>query len=231
MWAAYAVLITLLPSVAVATAVADFPRPAHTEHAKLARWLVHSAAWGTISAWDATNHRPVGGVASVSDGPPDNATGRLFFYMTPMDESTQLVTSYPSCSLTIAEAQLQPHGCGDTDPEDPTCARITVIGRMRSLDTAAETDAAAEALFSRHAAMRRWPSDHGFTFFELQVEEVHMLDWYGGMHVIPASEYYAANLLPPSTTGVEQQQRGQQAQWQQQRRLRRALRGTGSTAH
>jgi hypothetical protein len=30
------------------------------------------------------------GVASFSDGPSNNATGRLFFYMTPMDETTQL---------------------------------------------------------------------------------------------------------------------------------------------
>jgi hypothetical protein len=32
------------------------------------------------------------GVASFSDGPPNSATGRLFFYMTPMDETTQLFT-------------------------------------------------------------------------------------------------------------------------------------------
>ncbi|KAF6255709.1 pyridoxamine 5'-phosphate oxidase-domain-containing protein [Scenedesmus sp. NREL 46B-D3] len=205
-----------------ATAVADFLRPAHTEHAKLARWLAHTAQWGTISAWDAKNQRPVG------DGPPNNATGRPFFYMTPMDETTQLFTSYPRCSFTIAEAQLQPHGCGVTDPEDPTCAKITAVGRMRSLADADDADAAAEALFSRHTAMRQWPSDHGFAFFELEVEEVHMLDWYGGMHVIPAGEYYAADLLPPSSTGVKQQQQGQQMQQQEQQRLQRALRGTGS---
>lgn len=51
---------------------------------------------------------------------------------------------------------------------------------------------------------------------------------YGGMHVIPAGEYYAADLLPPSSTGVKQQQQGQQMQQQEQQRLQRALRGTGS---
>jgi hypothetical protein len=34
---------------------------------------------------------------------------------------------------------------------------------MRSIGDAADADAAAEALFSRHAAMQQWPSDHGFT--------------------------------------------------------------------
>jgi hypothetical protein len=60
MWAACAVLITLLSSAVVGTAVSNFSRPAHTEHAKLARWLAHNAQWGTISAWDAANQRPVG---------------------------------------------------------------------------------------------------------------------------------------------------------------------------
>jgi hypothetical protein len=47
--------------------------------------------------------------------------------------------------------------------QDPTCAKITVIGKMRSIADAADAEAAAAALFSRHAAMQQWPSDHGFS--------------------------------------------------------------------
>jgi hypothetical protein len=34
---------------------------------------------------------------------------------------------------------------------------------MRGIADAGDAGAAAEALFSRHAAMRQWPADHGFT--------------------------------------------------------------------
>lgn len=217
-------LAVLSCATAATAAAADWPRPAHTEHAQLARWLAHTAQWGTISAWDAVNQRPVGGVASFSDGPPDSPTGRLYFFLTPMDETTQHITSYPACSFTVAEAQLQPNGCSGTDPEDPTCAKITVIGEMQHIASAEEADAAAAALFSRHAAMQQWPADHGFTFFELKVTEVHMLDWYGGMHIIPGSDYYAAELAPPSAAGSGQRQ--QRRQW----RVQQALWGGGSAA-
>lgn len=30
--------------------------------------------------------------------------------------------------------------------------------------------------------------------YELRVSSVHLLDWYGGMRIVPASEYYAATL-------------------------------------
>jgi hypothetical protein len=40
------------------------------------------------------------------------------------------------------------------------------------------------------------------------------------MHIIPASEYFAADLTPPSAAGGKQQQRGQQAQ----QRWRRVMR-------
>lgn len=57
-------LLCLLAALSCATAAtaaaADWPRPAHTEHAQLARWLAHTAQWGTINAWDAVNQRPVG---------------------------------------------------------------------------------------------------------------------------------------------------------------------------
>ena len=47
--------------------------------------------------------------------------------------------------------------------QDPTCAKITVRGEMQHIASADEAEAAAAALFSRHAAMQQWPADHGFT--------------------------------------------------------------------
>lgn len=65
-------------------------RPDHTDHARLARWLVHQLDWGVVS----TTSRHLGGVAfgnplSVADGPCGSPTGRLLFNLSPMDATMQ----------------------------------------------------------------------------------------------------------------------------------------------
>jgi hypothetical protein len=52
----------------------------------------HKLGPGVAQQHAAVGLLPCRGVASFSDGPPNSATGRLFFYMTPMDETTQLFT-------------------------------------------------------------------------------------------------------------------------------------------
>ncbi|EFJ52334.1 hypothetical protein VOLCADRAFT_55820, partial [Volvox carteri f. nagariensis] len=160
-------------------------RPPYEEHALMARWLVHETTWGVLSTLDQDTGEPVGGVVSHSDGPRNSPRGRLFFYVTPMDELTQNVMAVASSSA----AWGQP--CGGLDPEDPACARATLLGRMQPV-AAEDREEAQAALFSRHPRMADWPADHHFKFFELQVEEVHLLDWYGGMAIISGEDYYAA---------------------------------------
>ncbi|KAF8057740.1 RNA pseudouridine synthase 2 [Scenedesmus sp. PABB004] len=191
-----ALRIALLAAAAAAAAAGDWPRPPHDQHAALARWLAHKADWGSLATLTPDGGAALGGVVSVSDGARDDPSGRLFFYLTPMDETGRNVEAHPQCTLTIAEAQLLPGGCDTTDPEDPTCAKIAVLGRMARVPGGADADAAAAALFSRHPAMRGWPADHGFTMWELHVQEVHLLSFYGGMAVIPAQEFYAADPRP-----------------------------------
>lgn len=47
-------------------------------------------------------------------------------------------------------------------PQDPTCAKISVLGSMQAVSDGQDVEAAAAALFSRHPAMQKWPQDHGF---------------------------------------------------------------------
>jgi len=56
----------------------------------------------------------------------------------------------------------------------------------------AAADAAVAALAGRHPAMAGWPADHGFAPYELQVERAKVLEWYGGVAIVGAQEYYAA---------------------------------------
>ncbi|KAG2501164.1 hypothetical protein HYH03_000979 [Edaphochlamys debaryana] len=182
------------------------PRPPYEERAKMARWLVHETSWGTLSTKDKASGEAVGGIVSHSDGAKDNASGRLFFYVTPMDELTQNVLAHPRCTYTLTEMQrpASPAGsssgssgpggpCGGLDPEDPACARATLFGRMLPVPPE-DAEIAREAMFARHPAMAGWPEGHKFEFYELHVDEVHVLDWYGGMAVLDGQEYYDAEL-------------------------------------
>jgi hypothetical protein len=52
--------IFALAVLVVSTTATTIPRPPHTEHAKLARWLAHTASWGTLSSSAQDTGAPVG---------------------------------------------------------------------------------------------------------------------------------------------------------------------------
>ncbi|GBF92792.1 hypothetical protein Rsub_05411 [Raphidocelis subcapitata] len=162
----------------------EFPRPPHTEYARMCRWLAHAADWGTL-ATATPGGTPYGGVVSVSDGPAGDPTGRLLFYLTPMDRTTQNLDAGGGASaLVLAEASQLPGGCGGTDPESPVCAKATALGRTRPVAEEG-VEEAMRLLLARHPEMADWPADHGFAPYELEVEEIHLLDYFaaGGGHL------------------------------------------------
>lgn len=159
--------------------------------ALVARWLAHSVDWGTISTTSVhLGGAAFGNVASLSDGPPGCSTGRLLFYLTSMDATAQDLEANSTASLTICEAQL-PGGCTGIDPEDPTCAKLSVSGRLERVPPEA-LPLAEDLLFSRHPAMRSWPADHGFHVYELHPVTLRLLDHYGGAKDLTPEEYFAA---------------------------------------
>jgi hypothetical protein len=54
-------------------------------------------------------------------------TGRLLFYLTALDATAQDLSANPNASLTVCEAQMR-HSCSKVDPQNPTCAKLTVSG-------------------------------------------------------------------------------------------------------
>lgn len=82
--------------------------------------------------------RHLGGVAfgnalSFADGPRCRPTGRLIFYLSPMDATMQDLEKCSNASLTLHEAQL-PGACKGVDPESPLCAKLTVTGGAHGLE-------------------------------------------------------------------------------------------------
>uniref|UniRef100_A0A669CBP3 Cellular repressor of E1A-stimulated genes 2 n=1 Tax=Oreochromis niloticus TaxID=8128 RepID=A0A669CBP3_ORENI len=168
--------------------------PPHQDTAKTARYISHYSDWGylaTISTQDKIKGLPFGNIFSVSDGPLDNSTGVIYFYVTPMDNTVADLKSNPYASLTFSEAEGEFCRQMVYDPEDPRCARLTLTGKM--VEVAPEELAfAKEAVFSRHPVMAKWPVGHKWFFMKLELIQIWLQDWVGGTTLIPLEDYFKA---------------------------------------
>ncbi|KAM6979311.1 protein CREG2 [Tautogolabrus adspersus] len=168
--------------------------PPHQETARTARYIAHNSDWGhlaTISTQDKIKGLPFGNIFSVSDGPLDNSTGVIYFYVTPMDNTVTDLKNNPYASLTFSEAEGEFCRQMVYDPEDPRCARLTLTGKM--VEVAPEELAfAKEAMFSRHPVMAKWPVGHKWFFMKLELIQVWLQDWIGGVSLIPLEDYFKA---------------------------------------
>ncbi|XP_060909317.1 protein CREG2 [Labrus mixtus] len=168
--------------------------PPHQETARTARYISHNSDWGhlaTISTQDKIKGLPFGNIFSVSDGPLDNSTGVIYFYVTPMDNTVTDLKNNPYASLTFSEAEGEFCRQMVYDPEDPRCARLTLTGKMVEV-VPEELAFAKEAMFSRHPVMAKWPVGHKWFFMKLELIQVWLQDWIGGVSLIPLEDYFKA---------------------------------------
>lgn len=96
------------------------------DHAAHARWLIHQADYGVATAHSTLKEGfPFGNVLSMSDGPDDDATGRIIFYVATMSQFAKDVAKDDRLSLTVSQEQAEGGtGCRLFDPEWPMCARV-----------------------------------------------------------------------------------------------------------
>ncbi|XP_050257867.1 uncharacterized protein LOC126703019 [Quercus robur] len=57
-----------------------------------------------------------------------------------------------------------------------------------------EAEFAKGALFSKHAEMKDWPEDHSFQFFKLEIENIFLIDWFGGPMPLTLDQYLHTSL-------------------------------------
>mmetsp|Transcript_19514 Transcript_19514/g.63408 ORF Transcript_19514/g.63408 Transcript_19514/m.63408 type:complete len:186 (-) Transcript_19514:2065-2622(-) len=171
--------------------LASAERPPTDDKPRVARWLVHNADWATVSTTHKElNGAPWGNVASISDGAGDDATGRVFMYLTTMDATAADAEESPTSSVTLSEKQL-PGGCDGRYAEDPPCARLTLTGKLAQV-ASADVPLAQSAIFGRFPDMQKWPTGHEFAFYELTIENIFFLDFYGGAAPMTVDDYFAA---------------------------------------
>ncbi|XP_019225284.1 PREDICTED: protein CREG1 isoform X2 [Nicotiana attenuata] len=132
-------------------------------------------------------------VVSFSDGLPDKGRGIPYFYLTTLDPTARNALKDQRSSLTISEYAIG--SCGKTDPENPSCAKITLIGKLKLLNgDPKETSFAQTALFTKHPEMKGWPKGHNFQIFKIEIEEIFMINWFGGPKPLTVDQYLQAKM-------------------------------------
>ncbi|XP_061371512.1 uncharacterized protein LOC133314085 [Gastrolobium bilobum] len=164
-------------------------KPDPNDAAATARWLISQNSWGVLSTVSADlDGAPFGNVVSFSDGLPNKGGGIPYFYLTSLDPTARNALKDQRASFTVSEYPLGT--CGKIDPENPTCSKITLTGKLKLVDEKfKEAEYARNALFSKHSEMKGWPKDHNFQVFKLEIGNVFLIDWFGGPKPLTVEQY------------------------------------------
>ncbi|KAJ6950986.1 hypothetical protein NC651_004603 [Populus alba x Populus x berolinensis] len=104
-------------------------KPDRKDPAASARWLVSQNSWGVLNTISSDlGGAPFGNVVSFSDGLPGEGSGIPYFYLTTLDPTAKNALQDQRSSFTISEYPLGT--CGKKDPENPSCAKITLTGKV-----------------------------------------------------------------------------------------------------
>lgn len=83
------------------------------------------------------------------------------------------------------------------DPEFPICARLTLTGTLVQVDADSDEYIGAQrALFERHQSMKSWPDDHNWIIAKLEIEDIWLIDYFGGASILSVDDYMAVELFP-----------------------------------
>jgi len=189
-------------------------QPEFTAKADTARWLVHSLDWGVVSTISSRLGQegqsvPFGNVYSFVDGPCDGSTGIPYIYGTYLDQTYKDAMNNDIVSLTLSESSLssvcsQRKGLDSCmlgtkygDPENPVCARLTLTGQLITLNekdssSKEEFKFAKNALFERHPSMAEWPAGHNWVIAKIDIQDIWLIDYYGGASILDPKDYFAA---------------------------------------
>ncbi|KAL2523383.1 Pyridoxamine 5'-phosphate oxidase family protein [Forsythia ovata] len=149
------------------------PPPNPQDAAASARYLIAQSLWGVLStlAYD-MGGAPFGNAVSFADG----GIGDPYFYLTFIDPTTANYSLKDQrSSFTVSQHPLQT--CGVNDTQLPSCARVTLTGKLIMVDeNSDEAGIGKRALFGRHPHFAGLPRSLNFNVFKLQVESVFIIN-------------------------------------------------------
>ncbi|XP_030531059.1 protein CREG1 [Rhodamnia argentea] len=164
-------------------------KPDPEDASATARWLVSQNSWGVLNTISSDlGGAPFGNVVSFSDGLPNEGRGVPYFYLTTLDPTAKNAMKDERASFTVSEYPIGT--CGKIDPENPTCAKITLTGKLKLVDPECEeAEYAKSALFSKHVEMKDWPKGHKFQIYKLEIKNIFLIDWFGGPKPLTLEQY------------------------------------------
>lgn len=162
--------------------------PVFMNKAATARWIAHNSLWGSLSTINSRerNGAPFANIASFSDGVKDSSTGVIYMLHSSLDASIIDVIHNNLVSFSLSELQTGYCNAKEYDAEDPRCARLSISGRL-ILVPDDEIEAAKEALYDKHPAMKGWyenGKDHDFRIWKIDIEEIWLVDFFGGAAIV-----------------------------------------------
>ncbi|KAK1802933.1 hypothetical protein P4O66_021463 [Electrophorus voltai] len=172
----------------------QFRIPPHEEVARMARFVINQCDWAsmaTISTHDPVKGQPFSNAFAISDGPVGYGTGTPYMYLTRMEISVQDLQVNPQASMSVSLAQTPFCKHRGYDPQSPLCAHIILSGSVEEVN-GTEADVAKKVLFSRHPEMSDWPVDHNWFFAKMNITQVWVLDYFGGVKMVSPEDYYKA---------------------------------------
>merc|ERR1719443_2440044 len=102
-------------------------------------------------------------------------------------------------TLALSEASISPLVSDCTigtplgDPENPPCARLVFTGQFSKVTAGSTEEASArKALFAKHPSFANYPPGHDFFVGKMELEEIWLIDFYGGASIISPADYYKA---------------------------------------
>jgi len=192
----FLIFITITSSSYSFTLIESGP-PQPWQTALMGRYVIHNSDWvsiSTISTLSSIKTYPFVNLKSMSDGPVSKGTGIPYLYMTELDLSGKDIEQDSRCTVLASLAQSEYCKSEKFDPQDPRCARVILTGHILKVDnTTAEFAFAQNALYSRHPAMKGWPTDHDFYIAKVDIEQVAVLDFFGGVKFVSIEDYFNAN--------------------------------------
>jgi len=172
--------------------------PPSSDYALMARYIIHNTDWlsiATISTQDTIKGYPFVSLKSLSDGPVKNSTGVPYLYMTDMDVSGK--DTLQNSKVTVMATLAATSYCNENeyDPQDPRCAKVILSGIYLKVNSSTpEYTFGRQSLFEKHPAMKDWPEDHGFYVAKVDLKQILVLDFFGGIHSVKPEDYFRANL-------------------------------------
>lgn len=81
------------------------------------------------------------------------------------------------------------------DPMEPPCIRVIITGKNVIMDTKSSAyEPALSAFISRHPAAKHWMDTHNFYLCTVEIEQVGVLNAYGGPKILTAEQFYNADM-------------------------------------